>query len=153
MYQPDKTDLLILDALQENCRLTTKELAARVHLSPTPVYDRVKKLEKEGVIKAYRAVLDYEKLNRGFGVYCNIKLKEINAKIALNFIDFVRQIPEVAECYNISGDYDYLLKILTPDMKHYQSFIINTLGKFDSIAGIHSVFIMDTVKQDYKISE
>ncbi|MDD2243576.1 MAG: Lrp/AsnC family transcriptional regulator [Dysgonamonadaceae bacterium] len=146
MYNLDQTDLQILKELKENSRITTKELAARVNLSSTPVYDRVKKLEKEGIIKGYVAVLDYEKLNRGFGVYCNIKLKLINPEIALRFVNFISEIPEVTECYNISGEYDYLLKIQAPDMKYYQSFLINTLGKFDGIAGIHSVFIMEVVK-------
>ena len=153
MYQPDKTDLRILKALQTNCRLTNKELAAKVNLSTTPVYDRVRKLEKEGFIKKYVAILDYEKLNRGFGVFCNLKLTQINPKIANEFIKFIADIPEVTECYNISGEYDYLLKIQAPDMKYYQSFLINTLGKFDYIAGIHSVFVMEEVKQSYGIVE
>lgn len=151
MYQPDETDLKILKALQEDGRLTTKELAAKVNLSATPVYERVRKLEKEGFIKKYVAILDYEKLHRGFGVFCNIKLKQINSTIANDFVNFVAQIPEVTECYNISGEYDYLLKIQAPDMKYYQSFLINTLGKFDHITGIHSVFVMDEIKQSYGI--
>lgn len=151
MYQPDETDLRILRALQQNCRLTTKELASQVNLSSTPVYDRVRKLEKEGFIKKYVAILDYAKLNRGFGVFCNLKLTQINPKIASEFMRFIADIPEVAECYNISGEYDYLLKIQAPDMKYYQSFLINTLGQFDHIAGIHSVFVMDEIKQTYGI--
>lgn len=146
MHLLDQTDILILEALTQNSRLTTKELASMVHLSSTPVYDRVKKLEKEGIIKRYIAVLDYEKLNRGFGVYCNIKLKQINPEMANKFVEFVNEIPEVTECYNISGEYDYLLKIQASDMKYYQSFLINTLGNFDGIIGIHSVFIMKEVK-------
>jgi Lrp/AsnC family leucine-responsive transcriptional regulator len=95
MYQPDETDLKILKALQEDGRLTTKELAAKVNLSATPVYERVRKLEKEGFIKKYVAILDYEKLHRGFGVFCNIKLKQINSTIANDFVNFVAQIPEL----------------------------------------------------------
>lgn len=151
MYQPDQTDFRILRALQGNSRLTTKELATLVNLSTTPVYDRVKKLEKEGFIKKYVAILDYEKLNRGFGVYCSIKLKQINPKIANEFTRFIAEIPEVVECYNISGEYDYLLKVQAPDMKYYQSFLINSLGRFDHIGGIHSVFIMDEIKQTYGV--
>lgn len=153
MYQPDETDLRILRVLQQNCRLTTKELATQVNLSTTPVYDRVRKLEKEGFIKQYVAILDYEKLNHGFGVICNLKLTQINPKIAAEFTRFIANIPEVTECYNISGEYDYLLKIQAADMKHYQSFLINTLGQFDYIAGVHSVFIMDEIKQTYGIVE
>lgn len=153
MYQLDETDFRILRELQKNSRLTTKELAAKVSLSSTPVYDRVRKLEKEGFIKKYVAILDYEKLNRGFGVFCNLKLTQINPKIANEFTQFIADIPEVTECYNISGEFDYLLKVQAPDMKYYQSFLINTLGRFNYIAGIHSVFVMEEVKQTYGIVE
>ncbi|MGC3977295.1 MAG: Lrp/AsnC family transcriptional regulator [Paludibacteraceae bacterium] len=149
MFQPDHTDLQILRILQEDCRITTKELALKVHLSSTPVYDRVKRLEKEGFIKKYVAILDYGKLNRGFSVFCSVKLRQLNAEIANDFINAIRVIPEVVECYNISGDFDYLLKIQAPDMKHYQHLLINVLGKLNSIGGIQSVFVMDEVKQAY----
>lgn len=152
MYQPDQTDLQILRILQEDCRLTTKELAAKVNLSSTPVYDRVKRLEKEGFIRKYVAILDYDKLNKGFSVFCNVKLKQLNADIANDFVKSIRGIPEVIECYNISGDFDYLLKIQTPDMKRYQHLLINVLGKLGSIGGIQSVFIMDEIKQAYDAS-
>ena len=121
----DKTDLQILRVLQNNSRLTTKELAAKVNLSPTPVFERVKRLEANGYIKKYVAVLDPAKLNRGFVVFCSVKLRRLNRDIAAEFTRIVREIPEVTECYNISGDYDYLLKIHAPDMKYYQEFIIN----------------------------
>ncbi|MGI6074284.1 MAG: Lrp/AsnC family transcriptional regulator [Fermentimonas sp.] len=153
MYQPDSTDLRILLELQHNSRLTIKELASIVNLSSTPVYDRVKRLEREGYIKKYVAILDYDKLNRGFAVFCNLKLTQINPQIANQFTEFISNIPEVVECYNVSGEYDYLLKVITPDMKHYQSFLINTLGEFNYIAGVQSVFIMEEVKQTYGIVE
>ncbi|VBB46889.1 Bkd operon transcriptional regulator [uncultured Paludibacter sp.] len=152
MYQLDKTDLQILRFLQEDGRLTTKDLAMKVNLSSTPVYDRVKRLEKEGFIKKYMAILDYEKLNRGFAVYCNVKLKQLNAVIANEFAEEIQKLPEVTECYNISGDFDYLLKIQAPDMKYYQHFLLNKLGKLSSISGIQSVFVMGDVKQPYEIS-
>ena len=152
MTQLDTTDLLILRTLQDDCRLTTKELAAKVHLSTTPVYDRVKRLEREGYIKKYVAILDYEKLNRGFSVFCNVKLKQLNAEIASDFIKSIMEIPEVIECYNISGEFDYLLKIQTPDMKRYQHLLIDVLGRLGSIGGIQSVFIMGEIKQAYDSS-
>ena len=119
----DKTDLQILRVLQNNSRLTTKELAAKVNLSPTPVFERVKRLEANGYIKKYVAVLDPAKLNRGFVVFCSVKLRRLNRDIAAEFTRIVREIPEVTECYNISGDYDYLLKIHAPDMKYYQELL------------------------------
>ena len=147
----DKKDLDILRILQDNSRLTTKELAARVNLSTTPVFERLKRLENEGYIRRYVAVLDAEKLNRGFVVYCSVKLRRLNHDIASEFTQTIRQIPEVTECYNISGEYDYLLKIHAPDMKYYQEFILNVLGKIDSLGSLTSMFVMDEIKHDYGI--
>lgn len=145
----DKVDLQILRTLQENARLTTKELAAQVSLSSTPVFERLKRLEREGYIKKYIAVLDADKLNQGFVVFCNVKLRRMNKDIAMEFTRIVQQIPEVTECYNISGSYDYLLKIHVPNMKYYQEFIINVLGTVDSLGSLESMFVMDEVKHDY----
>ncbi|MDR3796473.1 Lrp/AsnC family transcriptional regulator [Phocaeicola sp.] len=145
----DKVDLQILRTLQENARLTTKELAAQVSLSSTPVFERLKRLEREGYIKKYIAVLDADKLNQGFVVFCNVKLRRMNKDIAREFTRIIQQIPEVTECYNISGSYDYLLKIHAPNMKYYQEFIINVLGTVDSLGSLESMFVMDEVKHDY----
>ena len=151
MNRLDKTDLQIPRILQENARLTTKELAARVHLSPTPVFERLKRLDNEGYIRKYVAVLDAEKLHCGFVVFCSVKLRRLNRDIAAEFTRIVRGIPEVTECYNISGDYDYLLKIHAPDMKYYQEFTLNVLGTIDSLGSLMSTFVMDEVKHDYGI--
>ena len=145
----DKVDLQILRTLQENARLTTKELAAQVSLSSTPVFGRLKRLEREGYIKKYIAVLDADKLNQGFVVFCNVKLRRMNKDIAMEFTRIIQNIPEVTECYNISGSYDYLLKIHAPNMKYYQEFIINVLGTIDSLGSLESMFVMDEVKHDY----
>ncbi len=147
----DRADLRILDTLQHDARLTTKELAERVGLSSTPVFERLKRLEKAGYIKRYVAVLDAEKLGQGFAVFCNVKMSHINAKVAEDFAKVVRGIPQVAECYNISGGNDYLLKIHAPDMRYYKEFILNVLGEIDYIASIESIFVMDEVKREYGI--
>lgn len=147
----DSVDLQILRALQENARLTTKELAARVNLSTTPVFERMKRLERNGYIKQYVAVLDAEKLGRGFTVFCSVKLKQMNRSIAQDFISVVKDIPQVAECYNMSGEYDYLLKIQAPDMKYYNEFIINVLGTIDSIGSILSSFVMNEIKNTHAL--
>ena len=147
----DKVDLQILRTLQDNARLTTKELAARVSLSSTPVFERLKRLENSGYIKKYIAVLDAEKLNQGIVVFCSVKLLRMNKDIAFEFTRIIQEIPEVTECYNISGDYDYLLKIHAPNMKYYQEFILNVLGTIDSLGSLRSTFVMDEVKHDYGI--
>ena len=110
----DKTDLQILRTLQENARLTTKELAARVSLSSTPVFERLKRLESGGYIKKYIAVFDAEKLNQGFVVFCSVKLRRLNRDIAAEFTRMIQGIPEVTECYNISGSYDFCSRYMPP---------------------------------------
>jgi len=146
----DRVDLQILRTLQENARLTTKELAARVSLSSTPVFERLKRLESGGYIKKYIAVLDAEKLNQGFVVFCSVKLRRLNRDIAAEFTRIIQDIPEVTECYNISS-YDYLLKIHAPNMKYYQEFILNVLGTIDSLGSLESTFVMAEVKHQYGI--
>lgn len=148
----DETDLQILKTLQKNAKLTTKELADAVHLTPTPVFERQKRLEKKGYIKKYVAILDPEKLGQGLQVYCKVKLKQINHEIADAFVRRIQRIPEVTECYNTSGAYDYLLKVRARDMKQYQEFILNKLGEIENLSSIESTFVMSEVKQTYGLS-
>lgn len=147
----DKTDLQILRTLQENARLTTKELAARVSLSSTPVFERLKRLEANGYIKKYIAVLDAERLGAGFVVFCHVKMDRLNREIAQEFAQVIQGIPEVTECYNISGSFDYLLKIHAPDMKYYQQFVLNVLGTIEHLRSLESVFVMNEVKHEYGV--
>ena len=147
----DEIDIKILRALQEDARQTTKELAAKVNLSTTPVFERLKRLEREGYIRQYVAILDAEKLDLGFEVYCSVKLKQMSRDVARDFTRMIRQIPQVAECYNISGEYDYLLKIRARNMKQYNDFIINTLGTLDTIGSIQSSFVMDEIKNTHAL--
>ena len=145
----DAIDIQILKTLQKNAKLTTKELAEAVHLTPTPVFERQKRLERQGYIKKYIAVLDPEKLNLGLQVFCKVKLKQINHEIADAFARRIMRLPEVTECYNTSGNYDYLLKVRAANMKQYQEFVLNKLGDIDSLGSIESMFVMSEVKQDY----
>ena len=147
----DQIDLQIPRALQQDARLTHKELAAKVNLSTTPVYERVRRLERQGIIDRYVAVLNAEKLNQGFIVYCTVKMKQLSRQIADDFARTIRAIPEVTECYNISGQYDYLLKIHAPNMKYYQEFVLNVLGTIDYLASLESTFVMDELKHEYGV--
>ena len=148
----DSTDLQLLKLLQKNAKLTTKELADAVNLTPTPVFERLRRLEKQGYIKKYVAILDAEKLNRSMLVFCKVKLKQINRQMADAFTHRIRLIPEVTECYNISGAYDYLLKIRTADMKQYQDFLLNKLGDAETVGSIESTFVMSEIKQSYGVN-
>ena len=96
-------------------------------------------------------MLDAEKLNQGFVVFCKVKMQRMNYDIAVAFARIVGEIPEVTECYNISGSFDYLLKVHAPDMKYYQGFVLNVLGRIENLGSVESVFVMDTVKQEYGI--
>lgn len=144
----DRIDLNILDELQKNGRLTNKELAAAVHLSPTPTFERVKRLEREGYIRKYVAVLDADKLECGFVAFCYLKMKQHTYENAMRIIEAMKDIPEIAECYNISGDYDFLLKIYTRDMKTYQKFLLRILGELDCIGSLNSSFVLGEIKND-----
>lgn len=152
MEQLDDKDLKLLRLLQNNAKLTVKELAKEINLSPSPVFERVKRLEQEGYIKNYAAVLDAEKLNRGFTVFCQIKLKIHDRSVGYDFVKEILEIEEVAECYNISGDFDFLLKVQVRDMKHYQDFVFNKLGSVDSIGSTHSTFVMAEVKNNHGLT-
>ena len=121
-------------------------------LSTTPVFERLKRLERQGYIKKYIAILDAQKLNQGFVVYCNVKLRRMNRDIAKDFVERIREVPQVTECYNISGNFDYLLKIHALDMKSYQEFILNVLGAIESVGSIESTFVMEEIKQEYGIN-
>ncbi|MEJ5106906.1 Lrp/AsnC family transcriptional regulator [Chryseobacterium sp. MYb328] len=148
MEQLDDKDIKLLKLLQNNAKLTVKELAKEINLSPSPVFERVKRLEQEGFVKRYAAILDAEKLNRGFTVFCQIKLKIHDRSVGYDFVKEILEIEEVAECYNISGDFDFLLKVQVRDMKHYQDFVFNKLGSVDSIGSTHSTFVMSEVKNN-----
>ena len=151
-YKLDEKDAEILRALQQDARLTNKELAAKVHLSTTPTYERVRRLERLGYIQQYTAILSADKLNWGFTVYCMVKLRHMGASLAEEFTEMVRQVPEVTECYNISGSFDYLLRIQAPDMKYYQQFLINVIGRHENVASLESTFVMEEVKHVYGVS-
>ncbi len=152
MEQLDQTDMQILRTLQNDAKLTTKELAAAVNLTPTPVFERQKRLERQGFIRRYVAVLDAEKLDRGLIVFCHVKLRHMNRDIAADFEQRIQQIAEVTECYNTSGNFDYILKVHARDMKQYQEFVLNKLGTIHSLGSLESTFVMSEVKHDYGIN-
>ena len=149
--QLDEIDIRILRLLQAKSNLTVKQLASKVNLSATPVFERVKKLEKAGYIKNYVAILDAEKLNKGLMVFCNITLKEHTREIGNQFVKDIMALKEVVECYNISGDYDFLLKIVVSNMKEYQNFVLDRLGSIKNIGSAHSTFVMGEIKNTHAV--
>lgn len=145
-YTVDDVDIRILQELQKDSRQSVRELAAKVHRSPTPVFERMRRLEQSGVISAYTVRLNLENIGRNFTVFCKVKLRHINTEIHMAFADAVNNMSEVTECYNVSGDYDYMLKVQVSDMKSYRRFVTDKLGHLPMLDSVQSVFVMDTIK-------
>ncbi len=147
----DDIDIKILRQLQRDAHLTVKELAARVHLSPSPTFERQKRLEREGYIERYMAIVDRKKVGNGIIVLCNIRLKQHSQAFIQEFMDAVQTIEEITECYNTSGDFDFLVKVYAHDMKAYQQFMLNTLGRMECIGSLHSVFVIGEIKNTHAV--
>ena len=150
-YKLDETDIRILQELQKDSQLTVKELAAKVHLSPSPTFERQKRLENEGYIQRYMAVVDAQKVGNGIMVLCNIRLKQHSEEMIQQFIDAVKDIDEITECFNTSGDYDFLIKVYARDMQSYQRFMQHKLGAMSCLGSLHSVFVMSETKNTHGV--
>lgn len=144
--QLNQVDIKILSYIQKDCTLTNKEVADRVNLTPTPVHERIKRLEKEGYIKKYVALLDNKKLHKALIAFCSVSLKEHTKPIIKKFEKEVLSFPMVTECYNTTGNFDYLLKIVVSDMEEYQDFIVNKLASLSNIGNTYTTFILSEVK-------
>lgn len=142
----DHTDRLLLQLLQEDAKQTTKELALQLGMSNTAVYERVRKLEREGIIKGYTAIVDREKVNRSFVVFCNIRLMQHTKENVREFEKEVAGLSEVQECYHVSGDYDYILKVHVANMEDYRNFMVTKLTNLKHIGSTHSIFMIGEVK-------
>ncbi|MFT4575293.1 MAG: Lrp/AsnC family leucine-responsive transcriptional regulator [Polaribacter sp.] len=148
----DKTDLKLIDLLQNDSKQTTKQLSLQLNLSITAVYERVKKLEKEKIIKKYVALINRNKIEKSFLVFCHIKLIQHSKEDVTSFEKEILKLSEVAECFHVSGDYDYILKIYVKDMESYRDFLITKLTAIKHIGSTHSTFIIGEVKHTTAIS-
>ncbi|MDN3694096.1 Lrp/AsnC family transcriptional regulator [Chryseobacterium tructae] len=142
----DETDKKLLLFLQEDCKQTTKALSGKLGLSVTAVYERIKKLENGGIISKYVALLDRKKINREFIVLCHIKLTQHKKEFVLQFEKEVMNLLEVTECFHVSGDYDYILKIGVKNIEDYRNFMLTKLTTIQHIASTHSSFMISEVK-------
>jgi len=142
----DDTDKSILRLLQHNSKLTIKEIAGKLNLTPTPIFERIKRLEKENYITSYRAVIDRKKIGLSLLVFCNISLKQHEATFIAKFEKDVQQFSEIIECYHIGGMSDYLIKVVAKDMDTYQNFVAKKLASIDNIGQVQSSFVMTEVK-------
>jgi Lrp/AsnC family leucine-responsive transcriptional regulator len=142
----DAIDKKLLMLLQEDSTKTTKELSIKLNLSVTAVYERVKKLEREGVVSKYVALLDRNKLKKSFVVFCHLKLIQHTKEYLTKFEQEVTRLDEVLECYHVSGDYDYILKIFVENMEEYREFMVTKLTTLQHIGSTHSTFMISEVK-------
>lgn len=150
-YTPDEKDYQILKVLEADGRLSIREVAAKVHLSATPTLERIRRLEQNGVIMQYGALLNHKKINKGIIVICQVSLKEHNRKAAKQFLDKIHSFKEVLECYNIAGDFDFMLKIVSESMETYHDFFVNKLSEVPHIGHTKSIFVMNVMKQTHQM--
>lgn len=142
----DTTDKAILLLLQKNGKITIKEIAERLNLTTTPIFERVKKLEREGFITSYRAIVDRKKVNLQLIIFCNVTLNLHQTDFLKKFEKDIQQFPEVVECYHVAGMFDYLVKIYAKNMEEYQHFLSNKLASLENISKVQSSFVMTEVK-------
>ncbi len=147
----DAKDLSILKLLQQNARITVKEISEKMHLSTTPVHERIKRMEDSGVIKQYATLVDHTKVNKSMMAICYVSLKEHNKNAGTKFIKAILEMNEVMECYNISGEFDFMLKIMVENMDAYYDFHVNKLSQVENMGHLQTVFVMGIIKQTHQL--
>ena len=142
----DAIDKQLLTLLQQDTKQTHKALSLQLNLSVTAIFERIKKLERMGVIRQYVALVDAKKAEKDFVVLCHVRLVQHSKEYLTRFEREVQQLSEVLECYHVSGDYDYILKVQVKDMHAYREFIVTKLTALKHIGNTHSTFVIDEVK-------
>ena len=147
----DEKDRAILRLLQEDAKITVREIAAKIHLSTTPVHERIKRMEDTGVILRYATLVDHSKVKKGLMDICYVSLKEHNKRSGGKFIKTIQELPEVIECYIISGEFDFQLKVVVENMDAYYDFHVNKLGQLENVGHVQSTFVMGVIKQTHQL--
>lgn len=150
--QFDEIDMKLLNLLQDNSRITIKNLSEKLFLSTTPIYERIKKLEKAGLIKQYITLLDPNKIDRKLVVFISINLTSHTKQVVEGFEKEVEKLDEVSECYYVSGNFDFLLKVYCKDMEAYHDFLTDKLSVIDNISQFYSSFVLTNSKLSYKFN-
>ena len=151
MKSLDKLDYKILNILQEDNTIAIKDLAERIGLSFTPTYERVKSLKNNGIIKKYVAIVDREKVGYELVAYCNVTIKNKSVEILRDLEEKLNKCPEIVEVVSVSGVYDYMIKIVTKNIKEYNDFVEKTFTNYPHIGDYHSSIVLCTVKEETKI--
>ena len=147
----DTKDLSILALLQQNARITVKEISDKIHLSTTPVHERIKRMENDGIIKQYVTLVDHSKVKRGLMVICYVSLKAHSKSAGTKFINAINEMKEIIECYSISGEFDFMLKVVEENMDTYYNFHVNKLSQIENIGNVQSVFVMGIIKDTVQL--
>jgi DNA-binding Lrp family transcriptional regulator len=147
----DKKDLEILKYLQQNARMTVREIAEKVHLSTTPVHERIRRMEESGVITQYVTLVNAAKIGKGLMVICYVSLKQHSKNAGAKFIRSIMEMNEVLECLTISGEFDFMLKVITENMDAYYDFHVNRLSEIENVGNVQSVFVMGVIKQTQQV--
>ena len=150
-YQLDAIDKQIIQLLLKDGKMKIKEVAHELNMTNTPVFDRIKRLEKEGFIEGYTAIVNTGKLGFTLIAYCSVMLEKHNTEFLETFERDIRQLPEVIECYYIAGMFDFLLKVFVKDMSAYQQFVTQHLASLDNISRVQSSFVLTEIKREYML--
>jgi DNA-binding Lrp family transcriptional regulator len=145
-YKFDQTDKNILEILQSDAKITNAQLSKEIGLSPAPTLERVKKLENSGVIKSYHALLDQHEIGLGVSTFITVTLQGHRKDFIQKFVDRVASIPEVVECHHITGQGDFMLKVVAADIPSYQKLILETISEIPEIDDMQSTVILSTFK-------
>jgi Lrp/AsnC family leucine-responsive transcriptional regulator len=148
----DSIDKKLIHLLQNDSKQTTKQLSLQLNLSVTAVYERIKKLENNKVIEKYVAIINKNKIEKSFMVFCHIKLIQHSREYVTTFEREVLKLVEVSECFHVSGDYDYILKIYVKNMDEYRDFMVTKLTAIKYIGSTHSTFAIEQVKNTTAIN-
>lgn len=142
----DEIDVAILKLLQRDAKQTTKEIAATLNLTVSPVYERIRKLEAQGYIQKYVAILDQKKIGRPITAFCQVSMRYHNEAFIDNFVSEIQLLDEVQECYHMAGQVDFLLKINVKSLEDYHDFVRYKLSKIENIGVLNSTFVLKNVK-------
>lgn len=143
----DRTDYRILELLQQDARMTIKELSGQLNLSTTPVFERIKKLEKSGIIDHYTVVLNADKLGKKLNAFANISIKDHSKEMVQAFVAQIVSFPEVMECHFVTGAFDFMIKVLVEDIEQYNHFVMEKLSAIPNIGKVESLFSLSVGKK------
>lgn len=146
MENIDSIDRKILNIVQDNAKISHKEIAEKLCLSRTPIFERIRKMERLGIIQKYVALLNPKKLNRGLTVFCFVSLKEHGLANVVSFQETISSFPQVMEAFHIAGNFDFILKVMVGNIDDYQNFVLRQLSEIRNISQIQSSFTLNVLK-------